>query len=141
MRDIANILFIISLLYVAIKTILGLNVTDNKKLVGAVIVIALIINFSLFTTKVVIDASNILAKVFYNNITSEKVGSTGAVTGSEGEKSISIGLIKSYNPQNIVDKTTYNNEGGTGTFIFITILLLAIPFTQLISFSQWLYFL
>ena len=140
-RDIANILFIISLLYVAIKTILGLNVTDNKKLVGAVIVIALIINFSLFTTKVVIDASNILAKVFYNNITSEKVGSTGAVTGSEGEKSISIGLIKSYNPQNIVDKTTYNNEGGTGTFIFITILLLAITlYTAYIFFSVALLF-
>ena len=70
-RDIANIFFIITLLYIAIKTILGLNVTDNKRLVGAVIIVALIINFSLFTTKVVIDTSNILAKVFYNNITSK----------------------------------------------------------------------
>src|SRR3989344_3723233 len=63
-RDVANIFFIIALLYVAIKTILGLNVTDNKKLISAVIIVGLIINFSLFTTKVVIDGSNILAKIF-----------------------------------------------------------------------------
>ena len=76
-RDVANIFFILMLLYVAIKTVLSLNVTDNKRLVGVIIIVALLINFSLFTTKVVIDASNILAKIFYNNITSQ---------GPNGEK-------------------------------------------------------
>ena len=134
-RDIANILFIISLLYVAIKTILGLNVTDNKKIVGAVIVIALIINFSLFTTKVVIDASNILAKVFYNNITSTKEGTTDAATGNAGEKSISVGLVDKFNPQNIV-MDAYNTGLGLGYAIFIILLLMAITlYTAYIFFS------
>ena len=126
-RDIANIFFIITLLYIAIKTILGLNVTDNKRLVGAVIIVALIINFSLFTTKVVIDTSNILAKVFYNNITSKDASIKNAdrslknATGASGQKSISVGLVDKFDPQTIIkDQKTY--ETSRGTFIFITIL-------------------
>jgi hypothetical protein len=140
-RDVANIFFIIALLYVAIKTILGLNVTDNKKIVGAVIVIALIINFSLFTTKVVIDASNILAKVFYNNITS--VDTKGdAATGGGGEKSISVGLVDKFNPQNIVMDAYDGGEGlGIGYVLFILFLLIAITlYTAYIFFSVALLF-
>ncbi|PJC49695.1 hypothetical protein CO033_00150 [Candidatus Nomurabacteria bacterium CG_4_9_14_0_2_um_filter_32_10] len=138
-RDIANIFFIIALLYVAIKTVLGLNVTNNKKLVGTVIIIALVINFSLFTTKVVIDGSNILAKIFYNNITSTKKGSSGPVIESGGEKSISIGLINSYNPQKIVSFDRY--ELSPGTFLFITFLLIAITlYTAYIFLSVALLF-
>jgi len=111
-RDIANIFFIIALLYVAIKTILGLNVTDNKKLISAVILVALIINFSLFTTKLIIDGSNILAKVFYNNIPSSEAG-----TG--GQKSVSVGLVKQFDPQTIFGD---NFKGHEGLFIFVTLL-------------------
>lgn len=147
-RDIANILFIIALLYVAIKTILGLNVTDNKKLIGAVIIVGLIINFSLFTTKIVIDASNILAKVFYNNITSKDANSANAngelqdsKAGAAGQKSISVGLVDKFNPQNIVMKA-YRSGLGLGYSIFIVILLLVITlYTAYIFFSIALLFL
>ena len=139
-RDIANIFFIIALLYVAIKTILGLNVTDNKKLIGAVVVVALIINFSLFTTKLVIDGSNILAKVFYNNITS--VDQKNKILGAEagGQKSISIGIINKFDPQEIIT-TPQEYASGPGTFIFITILALVITlYTAYIFFSVALVF-
>ena len=119
-RDIANIFFIIALLFVAIKTILGLNVTDNKRIVGAVIIIALIINFSLFTTKVVIDTSNILAKVFYNNITSEDKNQKTLEAGAGGQKSISVGLVKQFDPQQIMTADQFKNQ--EGLFIFITVL-------------------
>ena len=140
-RDIANIFFIIALLYVAIKTILGLNVTDNKKLIGAVIIVGLIINFSLFTTKIVIDGSNILAKVFYNNITSTKTGTTDAAIEAGGQKSVSIGIINKFNPQEIVsDQTEYDKS--PGTFIFITIMALLVTlYTAYIFFSVALLFL
>ncbi len=119
-RDIANIFFIISLLYVAIKTILGLNVTDNKKIVGAVIIIGLVINFSLFTTRVVVDATNILAKIFYNNI--KATGPNGEeLTEGEGEKSISVALVSKFNPQTIVD-TDFDVGGNTTQFLIITVL-------------------
>ncbi|MDD5356817.1 MAG: hypothetical protein PHS53_01565 [Candidatus Pacebacteria bacterium] len=64
-RDIANAFFIFILLYLAIATILDLGV-ETKKQVIRVIVMALLINFSLFFTSVMIDASNLIATGFYN---------------------------------------------------------------------------
>ncbi|MSU44923.1 hypothetical protein EXS45_01975, partial [Candidatus Nomurabacteria bacterium] len=66
-RDLSNIFFILVLLYVAIQTILGLG-HETKKMIVKVIIMALLINFSMFFTKVVIDTSNILALVFYNRL-------------------------------------------------------------------------
>lgn len=138
-RDIANIFFIIALLYVAIKTILGLNVTDNKKLIGAVIIIGLIINFSLFTTKLVIDSSNILAKVFYNNISSKESvaknadGTPKDAVGGGGEKAVSVGLVQKFNPQNLVTQPQY--DASPWTYIFMTILL-----TLLMLYMSYIFF-
>src|SRR3989344_1416303 len=64
-RDLANMSFIFVLLYAAIKTILGTG-SDTKNLIVKIIVVAILINFSLFFTKVVIDASNVLAIAFYD---------------------------------------------------------------------------
>lgn len=142
-RDIANIFFIIALLFIAVKTVLGLNVSDNKKLVGTVVVIALVINFSLFTSQLVIDGSNILAKVFYNNISSvDEKGNKTEDTNSGGQKSISVGLVQKFNPQNIVmDAYDYGNGLGIGYVIFIIILLMAITlYTAYIFFSVALLF-
>ena len=119
-RDVANIFFIIALLYIAVKTVLSLEGSHSKKMIANIIIIALIINFSLFTTKVVIDATNILAKVFYNSIT--PVGPDGGPTKG-GQKSISIGLIRSYNPTTII---AVQKDYNAGQFTFVTILLLII---------------
>ncbi|HEU0085545.1 MAG TPA: hypothetical protein VFQ59_01130 [Candidatus Paceibacterota bacterium] len=125
-RDVANIFFIITLLYIALKTVLGLNVSNNKKMIGTVIIIALIINFSLFTSRVVIDASNILAKIFYNNITSvDSATQQVANAGSEGQKSISVGLVSKFDPQKLLTTSTYK-QMGIGMFIFLILLLMAI---------------
>ncbi len=66
-RDIANMSFIFIILYIAISTILGTGVNMRKTLVRVVIV-ALLLNFSFFFTKIVVDASNILTIGFYNQI-------------------------------------------------------------------------
>ncbi len=138
-RDIANIFFIVALLYVAIKTILGLNVTDNKKLIGYIVIIALVINFSLFATKVVIDTSNILAKVFYNNITSQDENGKTLDPGGGGQKSISVGLVKQFDPQTIFANNTF--KGHEGLFIFVTLLsILLMGFMIYIFFSVALLF-
>ncbi len=126
-RDIANIFFILALLFIAIKTVLGLNVTDNKKLIGAVVVVALFINFSLFTTKLVIDGSNILAKVFYNNISSvDEKGVNTEKNNVGGQKSISVGLVDKFNPQGVIMATYSDATLGIGYAIFVAILLIAI---------------
>ena len=122
-RDVANIFFIVALLYIAIKTILSLNVTNNKKIIGAIIIVALLINFSLFFTQVIIDGSNILAKIFYNNI-DQKYADKNPAVGAEGEKSISVGLVDKFDPQTIIMEAEYLNN--QGSFIFITLLAIAI---------------
>lgn len=135
-RDIANMFFIIALLYVAIKTILGLNVTDNKKMIGYVIVVALLLNFSLFTTKVVIDGTNILAKVFYNN--APNINQNGVDISEKkdgGEKSISLALIKTYNPQKMMTQDLYNKKGGVATFIFLVVVS-----TAIILYTAYMFF-
>ncbi|MEK7567647.1 MAG: hypothetical protein AAB513_01870 [Patescibacteria group bacterium] len=67
-RDLANMFFIFILIYIAIATIIGAASMNTRKSLVMVIIVALLINFSMFFTKVVIDASNILAIQFYNSI-------------------------------------------------------------------------
>ena len=64
-RDVANMFFIFILLYIAIQTILGIAGHNTKTLLRNVILVALLINFSLFLTKVIIDGANILALHFF----------------------------------------------------------------------------
>jgi hypothetical protein len=66
-RDIANMSFIFILLYSAIMTIVGKG-QDNKKLIVNVVIVAVLINFSLFFTQIVIDIANLLAITFYDAI-------------------------------------------------------------------------
>ncbi len=100
-RDIANITFIFSLLYVAIMHILQADSGKTKKFLKDIIIAALLINFSLFFTKIVIDAGNILARAFYNNIAVENDDNTDYKTLSQG--------IASYvNPQSILTSKFFN---------------------------------
>lgn len=139
-RDVANIFFIISLLFVAIKTILGLNVTNNKQIIGSIVLIALIINFSLFFTRVIIDGSNILAKVFYNNVESKDVNGN-IVNGDAGQKSLSMGLVDKFNPQGLLTQDMYNADYGTIRFILLTVILIAIAlYTAYMFFTIGLLF-
>ncbi len=79
-RDIANMSFIFIILYIAISTILGTGVNMRKTLVR-VVVVALLLNFSFFFTKVAVDASNILSVSFYNQIINSPCGPGGAPAG------------------------------------------------------------
>ncbi len=125
-RDIANVMFIVGLLFIAIKTILGLNTTNNKKMLGNIIIFALLINFSLFATQVIVDASNILAKVFYHQIT--PVDSNGSpIEGNVEQRSVTVGLTKTFDPQDIIvaDADTWGQKDFSdkkAQFLLTTIL-------------------
>jgi len=68
-RDLANIFFIFILIWIAISTILNLKSHATMGLLVKIIIVALLINFSLFFTKVIIDTSNIVTIQFYNAMT------------------------------------------------------------------------
>ena len=69
-RDLANMTFIFMLLYMSISTILQLDSYSMKRNLAKLVVVALLINFSLFATRFVIDTSNIIANQFYEGIVS-----------------------------------------------------------------------
>lgn len=67
-RDLANILIIGMFTFIAISTVLGSKEYGYKRLVARVLVIAVLMNFSLLFTKMIIDASNFTAYQFYSQI-------------------------------------------------------------------------
>lgn len=77
LRDIINMAFIFLLLYVAIGTVLNIQSVNWKKQVAQIVIAAILVNFSLFITRVVIDAGNILAHSFYQEITTCADGTCG----------------------------------------------------------------
>src|SRR3989344_1781163 len=74
-RDLVNMSFIFILLWTAFKMILNLGPNVGKTIMN-VIIVALLVNFSLAITKVIIDASNIVTLQFYNQITAVPTGTS-----------------------------------------------------------------
>ena len=67
-RDIANMAFIFMLIYIAITIIIEAETSNTMRTLAWVVTMALLINFSFFITRVVVDAGNLLAIQFYNAI-------------------------------------------------------------------------
>ena len=146
-RDFCNMFFIFVLLYIAIATILDLNHFKTKEMIINVIIIGVLINFSMLATHVMIDASNILARVFYNSDTIKITSKTSNLMfddSKDGTIPLSMALVNKFDPQALVlqghkhmDTNSYkttggtntevavpdeNSEIGTGTFIIITLM-------------------
>ena len=107
-RDIANICFIFILLAIAIGTILRIDSYNVKKTLATVIIAALLLNFSLFFTKVVIDASNILALQFYSQIIVN--GNSSAADGG-----LSSAMMKALGIESIYSNP--NDQGGNNPIL------------------------
>jgi hypothetical protein len=156
-RDFCNLFFIFVLLYIAIGTILSLHGVKTKETIINVVIIGLFINFSLFATQVIIDASNIMARVFYNSnaIVITKGSVSGANTmisdvGPDGALPLSAALVSKVDPQNIIihsekvgniTDSTGKLRGasdtiGVGTFIMVTLLAVAVNLTGIVVFAS-----
>src|SRR3989344_4573947 len=121
LRDIANMFFIFVLLVVAFKAMFSLSFGDVGKNVLNIIIVALVINFSLFFSKIVIDASNIVAIGFYNSIAYSNVSTTigaGATTGDSGvNRTITSGYMRLLGLHSLYSPTVLSSanllNGGT----------------------------
>lgn len=109
-RDISNIFFIIILVWTGLSAVFNTSGNNMKRVVPMLILNALLINFSLFATRVVIDISNITARVFYNSVEvcegkCETKDSTGQISnikeGVGGYKPLSEKIVSAFNPQKI----------------------------------------
>lgn len=94
-RDIANLFFIFVLLWIGIRTILGLGGGEIKKLLLNVILMAMLINFSLFITKAIVDAGNVATLHFYNAMRPDLIENGQPVKDAQG-KQVKAGLSDIY---------------------------------------------
>lgn len=117
-RDFSNMLFIFILIYAGVQTILGMG--DWKKTVLMVVVMALLINFSLFFTKVVIDAGNVLAVGIYNGMGSEKpiANQNFSVARAVPERDISGSIAGAFHPEKFL-KVAGDVSALDATVVFI----------------------
>ncbi len=131
-RDVANIFFIFILLYAALSLVLSLHLhgTSVKKIVSQVIIVALLINFSLFFCRVAIDASNVLSRVFYNAMDISSVGNPATTFDDTApkEKSISAAVISGIQPQKLLsgeslEKLRSNGQSVTPGTLFMVLLI------------------
>jgi hypothetical protein len=67
-RDLINMSFIFLLLSASIKTIIFADTTGLKKTITNIVIVALLMNFSLFFVELAIDVSNNFAVTIYNSI-------------------------------------------------------------------------
>lgn len=65
-RDIFNLTFIFGLVYIGFQIILGINESSAKRTIPLLIVAALLVNFSLFVVKFIVDFANLTALQIYN---------------------------------------------------------------------------
>lgn len=92
-RDFVNIAFIFVLLYISIMTIIKGSGETGKK-VFQVIAIAILINFSLFFTKVIIDVGNLMAlSVYETAINASGDPNEVAICQEADQKSLSCPLL------------------------------------------------
>ncbi|MCK5060202.1 MAG: hypothetical protein KAR00_03630 [Candidatus Pacebacteria bacterium] len=109
LRDLANIFFIFILLYLAIGTVLQLGFS-TKRLLIRLIIIALLINFSFFFTKVIIDVSNVVTIGFYNKILVENK--------ADSLSSVFMGYLKLQSSYNVLEVLKLNFRNViTGSFL------------------------
>ncbi|RJQ32907.1 hypothetical protein C4572_00345 [Candidatus Parcubacteria bacterium] len=113
-RDLINIGFIFVILYIAISTILQYGGANMKSVLPSLVVAALLVNFSMMITKVVIDASHVLSWEFYRQIDTKNeeglgegetfVDTKNSIEMKAGFEKKNLGnvFIASFNPQRLL---------------------------------------
>lgn len=123
-RDLANMAFLFILIYIAFMLIFEAETSHTMSLLAGVIVIALLVNFSFFFTRLVIDAGNILSIQFYNSIQAPSIQSTAqtsnvaagvntvasSITGAQKPtKDLTASIMGMLQLQNLFNTTSFQN--------------------------------
>jgi hypothetical protein len=137
-RDFTNLVFIFALFVIAFTLILNLDERadgspfglDPKRTIARVIIMALLVNFSFFIGRTVIDITNLFGLTFYNRISAAPIvndassglsGSLGGQTTGDpatfyknflGIRSLSTNIIGQVNPQQLMLDTGQIKSSG-----------------------------
>lgn len=94
-RDVSNIGLLFGFIFIGITTILDVHGYEAKKTLPRLIIFAVLLNFSLLATQLIIDTSNVLGKVLYDQVEqcpagtpagecAKNYGISGAIMGTSG---------------------------------------------------------
>jgi len=132
-RDFMNMFFIFILIYISIRTIVNGAGFKTKEMLTQVIIAALLINFSLYITRAVVDVSNIFGHWLYGGIENtlkassydydKLVSLSDLISSRLGIIQWTTGGSKVVNSENT--GTSFNNFG-EGTMIIGAILRLSV---------------
>lgn len=148
-RDLANMGFILILVYIAYLVMLRAETSGTVRMLAWVIVMALLINFSFFFTRLVIDAGNILAVQFYNAIPAGTYGTTGggaqlATFGATNVKDLSASVMNALQLQTLWGEKSFNaafaaaGNSVTGALIIVSVVYLAVAAMLWVLFFTFL---
>ncbi len=161
-RDITNIILIGMFVYLAFNVMLNITSINVEKLIVRVLVMAVLINFSLFTTKVIIDVSNITAMKFYEQMQTDQglavfiIEKAGIVSGLNTDDLlssfsvltdvISVGWSEGTAPVIVYSLIISSLLAGLiGIFIYGSILLISrvltlvfLMITSPLAFASWM---
>jgi hypothetical protein len=152
-RDLINISFIFLLLYAAVMTILGEGTGLIKKTITGVVMAAILVNFSLFFTRVVIDTSNLVALTFHESIVTSPYCTGSGTRGKLSECFVQpLGLSTIFgddsNGQTLLDglngefaKAAVISVGGTIFILIATFIFLAAAVMFLVRFVSLVFLL
>lgn len=109
-RDLANIIIVFSLLYLGIRTIIGGKGFADKKTLGAIIIAAILVNFSLVLTRdVAFHVSNKVGIEIFQQLKFK-----------DGEQSFTAAMLNSISPQILFENNAKPPHGGDWDHVFDT---------------------
>lgn len=128
-RDISNIFFILILVWTGLSTVFGFSKVSMRSIVPQLIINALLINFSLFGARVVIDISNVTARLFYNTMsvcqgtcdykiddaTGKKILKNPNTETTAGFKPLSAKIVSAFDPQKIFNPNILSPDNTSNT--------------------------
>ena len=120
-RDISNLAFIFGFIYIGIRTIIDPDNVSTKRFLAQIIIGALLINFSLFITKFVIDFSNFTATQIYTTMT----GGSGEISATFANQLGISGFYKTLEPAALEEMT---KDGAISFYVMASIMLLIAGF-------------
>ena len=119
-RDIFNITFIFGLVFIGLKMILNSDDPGTRRWLVSLIMAALLVNFSLYITKTVVDFSNIMATQI----------AKGFPTNTDGDITVSEGFMSTFGIQQILSKgdtssmpSHVQTDGAAYAYIFGAMIL------------------
>ena len=120
-RNMSSIFIIFALLYSSIKVIVGAGSSSaTKELIAKIVIAGVMINFSLFFTKVLIDGSNLVSLQFYRAIAPKSAGSLNNLSSAFNDGGLSDVFMSSFKIPRLYENKPVLKAVDTGLSIGIS---------------------